>query len=345
MEITITGALESPVDSRTVELSLDKASTPYITGGKDYLPTDIENQSRVGICTAISLVQNREKTNGKKYSADFQYLLQKKFYDFNWIEGSCILSALKVGKKYGFLPADKWTYTTQEDRLSYSIYIAKLQAISDKEIQSLISQCIDNIPGYASVDVTDTQKIAKAITESEAGILCRYSVGSEWYTSVNGVISWDPNDINPIRPPKVVQGGHAIINNKFDFSSEKMQTVANTWSPLWCKNGQADIIWDQYKPTEAWTILTSSPEIPVFNFKNNLSIGMTSPDIKQLQIFLNKNPKTQVATSGAGSLGHETNYFGTLTFKSVKIYQALNGIPQTGFVGPLTRNALNKAIS
>jgi len=66
-------------------------ATPLIKGGFNYLPTDILDQKNVGICTAISHIQNRNKANGKTYSADFQYLLQKKFYDMNWTEGSSFL--------------------------------------------------------------------------------------------------------------------------------------------------------------------------------------------------------------------------------------------------------------
>ena len=67
--------------------------------------------------------------------------------------------------------------------------------------------------------------------------------------------------------------------------------------------------------------------------------------VRQLQIFLNKNPSTQVSFSGAGSPGNEGTYFGKLTASAVMKFQAQNNLPVTGFVGPLTRQKLNNLIS
>ncbi len=339
---------ESPKDSRTVHHN-DYATVgePIIKAGNAYSPQDIENQHHVGICTAISMVQNVEKISGKKYSPDFQYLLQKKFYDFNWGEGSAIISALKVAKKYGFLPIEKFTYTTEADRnLSYPEYIAKLQAISDDEITRLILLCIDPIPGYAAVDVSNAQSIALAIQESQAGILCRYTVGSEWYTDINGNITWDKTKLDPLRAPTqaTVQGGHAINMSNVDYTVFLQQFLPNTWGVQWNDNGIGYTDWNKYKPTEAWLILKTAPIIPLFQFLHDLYLGIISPDVKQLQILLNKNPQTQVALSGPGSVGFETNTFGSFTRNAVIKFQALNKLPQTGYVGPLTRAILNKLL-
>jgi hypothetical protein len=113
MEQLGTGALHSEIDPRTVKHEdVSMAGEPLITGGITYDPSEIEHQHRVGICTAISRVQMRQKQTGKKYSPEFQYLLQKRFIDLKWEEGSSVLSAMKVAKIYGFLPIELWTYTT-----------------------------------------------------------------------------------------------------------------------------------------------------------------------------------------------------------------------------------------
>ncbi|HOK17552.1 MAG TPA: peptidoglycan-binding domain-containing protein [Candidatus Paceibacterota bacterium] len=87
---------------------------------------------------------------------------------------------------------------------------------------------------------------------------------------------------------------------------------------------------------------TQAPSSEMYCFNSDLEYKMTSPDVKNLQIVLNKDPNTRVAVSGAGSPGQETTYFGPLTLAAVKKFQAANGIPTTGYVGPLTRKALNE---
>jgi hypothetical protein len=232
-----TGAEKSKYDIRTFSYVPTKAN---LIGGTKYLPEDIENQFRVGICTAIGLTQNARKALGIKFSADFQYLLQKKFLDKNWIEGSSIFSALSVAKNYGLLPEDKWTFTTEQDRLlSYGQYIKKLQAISDADIQKLLDIAKDyKISAYAQVPV-NRDMIANAIDESKAGILCRFEVGTEWWTQ----------PVEPIRPPAQVISGHAVTECNYSGNSGR---IANSWGKDWADGGTAYFLMNNYKPTEAW---------------------------------------------------------------------------------------------
>lgn len=324
------GAFQSQNDPRTVNHVPTMAGF-FSTGGVDYAPSDVENQHGVGICTGISFIQEREKVVGRKYSPDFQYLLQKKFYDLNWTEGSSILNALKVGKKYGFLPMELWTYTTESDRnLPYAQYIAKLQAIPDTEIQRLIGLCVNKIAGYAQVDANDPMAIARAINGSKAGVICRFEVGKEWFTP-----SWRPADINPLKPPVQIIAGHAIVMSKFDYTSSVNQVLANTWGTDWCKQGLADIVWSNYRPTEVWVVTEKE------FFVKDLSIGMTDPDVIRLQKFLNSHG-APVNQSGPGSVGNETSYFGSLTQLALIKFQSANGIkPAAGYFGIITRTFVN----
>ncbi|MBI4068086.1 DUF5011 domain-containing protein [Candidatus Kaiserbacteria bacterium] len=70
-------------------------------------------------------------------------------------------------------------------------------------------------------------------------------------------------------------------------------------------------------------------------FTRNLTLGMSGADVTALQ--------TQLAEAKVYN-GPITGYFGNLTLAAVKRYQAAKKIfPQSGYVGPLTRLALNTA--
>lgn len=249
------GCLESYCDARTIEhtdVFPVMSVAPLVQGGHVYQATDIEHQHKVGICTSIALTQNARRALGEKFSADFLYLLQKKYIDLNWIEGSSILSALKAAKRYGLLPSDAWTHTTEADRnLSYDEYIAKLRAIPDAEVTRLLALCRPVLSGYASVP-NDPQAIAKAVNDSRSGVICMYRIGATWYTSPSGVLSWAPRDINPLRVPNPIISGHAITLASFDYSATLSQVLANTWGATWDVEGCGDIDWNRYQPREVW---------------------------------------------------------------------------------------------
>lgn len=61
-----------------------------------------------------------------------------------------------------------------------------------------------------------------------------------------------------------------------------------------------------------------------------LSVGL---DVKELQLFLNSNRSTLVASSGIASPGQETEKFGYATQDAVKRFQTIFGLTVTGKVG------------
>lgn len=335
--IPVATAKESEQDERTVVHDMAMPII-YTKGGYDYI--NHENQAKVGICTSISHIQLVEKVIGKKFSSEFQYLLQKKFIDGDWQEGSSIFSSLKVGKKYGYLPIDKFTYVTEADRnLPYEQYIAKLQAIPDSEITRLLSLCEFHLTGYAQVDISSKENVSHAINSSAGGILCRYTINNRWWTDSLGNITWDSSKIDPLNPNGNTVGGHAIIMSAFDYTQGSNQVLSNTWGNFWNVQGNADINFDNYKPTECWIpYFGIIPTQPITQFTLNLQLGSTGSEVKLLQQTL-KNlkffPQGQSTTS----------YFGQVTRTAVIAFQKKYGIQQTGTVGTLTRAMLSKVIN
>jgi hypothetical protein len=79
-----------------------------------------------------------------------------------------------------------------------------------------------------------------------------------------------------------------------------------------------------------------------YQFSKDLKKGMTDPSVKYLQTVLNADIDTQISSSGAGSPGNETTYFGSLTEMAVVKFQKKYGIePSVGYVGSKTRAKLN----
>jgi len=76
-------------------------------------------------------------------------------------------------------------------------------------------------------------------------------------------------------------------------------------------------------------------------FSANLTVGSTGPSVVALQTTLiSAGYSIPAIASGAAAKG----YFGAQTQAAVKLYQAAHGVPNTGFVGPLTRAALNGGV-
>lgn len=80
---------------------------------------------------------------------------------------------------------------------------------------------------------------------------------------------------------------------------------------------------------------------PVFKFTKELGKGMTDPQVKELQKYLNDRG-FPVASFGPGAPGWETEYFGERTRVALAVLQATYGITPSGYFGPKTMEFVNQ---
>lgn len=93
------------------------------------------------------------------------------------------------------------------------------------------------------------------------------------------------------------------------------------------------------------TIATSAAPYSLSSLTRDLTLGSTGQDVKILQQFLNTHGAV-IATTGAGSPGNETSYFGQATRAALAKYQTMKNIsPAVGYFGPLTRTIVAKDYS
>lgn len=101
-------------------------------------------------------------------------------------------------------------------------------------------------------------------------------------------------------------------------------------------------------PAAGGTTTTTSGSLPPLT--RGLGLGSSGADVRELQAVLNSDPDTFVATSGLGSKGAESTYFGLGTQNAVQKFQIKYNIAQYGqagfgYVGPATRAKLNSLIA
>lgn len=77
-----------------------------------------------------------------------------------------------------------------------------------------------------------------------------------------------------------------------------------------------------------------------YTFTRDLMLRSVGEDVRALQAYLNTHG-FPVASEGLGSIGNETDYFGSLTAQALARFQASKGIvPSIGYFGPITRRII-----
>jgi hypothetical protein len=214
---------------------------------------------------------------------------------------------------------------------------------------------------YIQVNTTDVLTTSYTDTTVTNGVTYYYKVTAADTGGIESVMSSVSNAATPTAPPS---GGAVIlptapVEKEVEKVVEKApeKVVEKPVSQMTIAELQAEIarITALIAQLQAQLAeLLAIPEIPAgYKFEKTLKYGQTSDDVKYLQIFLNSDPETQLASEGPGSPGQETNYFGSLTRKAVIKFQekyatevlAPWGLTKgTGIVGEKTRAKINQLL-
>jgi len=86
------------------------------------------------------------------------------------------------------------------------------------------------------------------------------------------------------------------------------------------------------------TVPNTTPSTNTSTYTRNLELGSTGEDVRNLQKFLNSKGYT-ISSTGAGSPGNESTYFGPATQRALIQFQKDNNIsPARGYFGPITQS-------
>lgn len=326
---TSLGGLDKPTDSRDIKLGAAGAPVytfpPTLTNAQAWAQP-VEYQGQQPACGAHAGAEVEGITRKSRYSPQFTWSDIKTFDGFPLDEGTDMRSVFKSITKDGVLDFNL---------LGNSISLSE-QDYAHPVITAAMKLNIELHTGFGYGFITDLtfNGIKQFISDHGMAILA-VRVGAEWWTAANGTASWLEKDVLPLRPPASIVSGHFVVAHSYD---ENYIYFLNSWSNTWGRVGHG------YFGVNYMPFVTDMGALFPLSFTKDLKEGMTDPDVLRLQQVLNKNPKTQIATTGPGSPGNETSYFGALTFNAVIRFQVLNKItPTSGYCGPLTRAILNQA--
>lgn len=327
---TALGGLDKTIDNR--DISLGAITSPTYTFAASTWNTvawasAVEYQAQQPACGAHSGAKINGLAYNSRFTPRYQWANIKSFDGLPLDAGTDMRSIFKSLKNSGSLDFVLMGNDATLDEQTYAHpVITQLMTLNAGTHVA---------PGYGFASDLSFNGIKQYINDHGAIILL-VEVGKEWWTAPSGVNSWQEADILPLRPPATIVSGHFVVAHSYD---EKYIYFINSWSNTWGRAGHG-YFGVNYMPSvrDAGTLIH-------LLFDKDLSFGMTDPEVKDLQVLLNKTSATQISATGPGSPGQETSYFGQLTKNAVMKFQSLHSIsPVSGYVGPLTRAVLNTLV-
>jgi hypothetical protein len=203
-----TGFIPSPKDKR--DFPIGQIQQPVIIP-EVFMPSYslvTYNQSKQPSCTAhattwmINYNELMENGSNNTYSPRFIYALSKRDDGIPEQDGTYYRQALKEAQNYGVCLDPLFPNDTNLDRTTYNNATLITQpAYDDADIR--------RIKSYASVG-TSFAGLKQAIYQDKV-VLLGITVDENMYTDIFGNVTWDEKKILPLRVPKVLTNGHAVV--------------------------------------------------------------------------------------------------------------------------------------
>ncbi len=252
------GFIKSPLDLRDIRLGKVQAPVAipriYFSDlSKEPVLYQGKQPACIGHATASGLMTLGD-TQSKDFSPRFLYALCKKTDGLPEEEGTFYRQALKIAKSTGCCDNVQFPNDIDLDKEEYKRWDLISQEAYD------VAQ-IRIIKAYASVNDLSFNGIKQAIFQNKV-VLLGMKLGNEWWTAPDGEISWEEKDILPLRTPKQIISGHAILAYGYD---ENYIYFRNSFGKDWGREGEGFFSKD-YLPyiQEGWTFV-DLPDVVIQN--------------------------------------------------------------------------------
>lgn len=344
------GAIKSPTDYRDIALAEVSLPTTYPTSFfNDVSQLPVWHQHKLGACVGHAAAKYKQaldlKDTGTLIPLSARYLYaMAKCQDGAPGDGTFPRLVMKILKDTG---CAQETTVPNDTLLDHETYVYQRQL---SNIPLTPESYLAKSKGYAFVDLT-IDGLKQAIVDCGGAILLM-RIGQEWWTGLNGISSWQAQDILPLRPPVNPTGGHEVFLYGYEeVGNDTKFYILNSWSDQWGDHGKGYFMFNPWQPFlyEAITMtdipnsllkeVDNLPSTLKHTFLIDMHRGEINEEIKFLQTALKMTldfPKEQPINGS----------YGPITTMAVKQFQTRNGIIASGMhCGPQTRFFLNKLYS
>ncbi|PCI90161.1 hypothetical protein COB18_01855 [Candidatus Kaiserbacteria bacterium] len=288
--------------------------------------------------TAVSIDSNFVVTFSENVATSTGNILLRKESDDSVIETFDVSSSVLItgsGTTYTINPTSDLAYDT-----SYYVQIA--------------STVFDDTAGNSYAGISDTT--SWSFTAADTPVCPNIAHTATYNSYPTCGIATCSSGYNLSGSQCVASAGNGMIfsgpmSSLIDYVAPRMQIVYPDGRVVYLDDvTDAEIVVDKKETSVTEVQVSTSVYISMDSFPRDLELGSTGEDVKSLQKYLNAHGFV-LALNGAGSIGGETEFFGSLTKKALikfqntyqeEILTPINLVSGTGYFGRMTIDFIGK---